>query len=141
MNFGLIPTPPELFRQFERGDISREELQSTMALHARGLIQEMETERKNPKTSYIERLRNFGAARKLARKHGKARLREILGAMGRIEGFPPAQILWNAGHADVPLHCFFRSRIEPVFRITRMKVEAMKIQVDVEYGPNDKKLT
>ncbi len=141
MNFGLIPTPPELFRQYERGEISREELQATMALHARGLIQELETERKNPKTSYLERLRNFAAARKLVRKCGKARLREILGAMGRIEGFPPAQILWNAGHTDVPLHCFFRSRIEPVFRITRMKVEAMKVEVEVEYGPNDKKAT
>jgi hypothetical protein len=141
VNFGLIPTPPELFRQFERGDISREELQATMALHARGLIQEMETERKNPKTSYMERLRNFAAARKLVRKHGKARLREILGAMGRIEGFPHAQILWNAGHTDVPLHCFFRSRIEPVFRITRMEVKAMKVEVDVEYGPHDKKST
>lgn len=141
MNFGLIPTPPELFRQFERGDISREELQATMALHARGLITEMETERKNPKPSYIERLRNFAAARKLAKKHGPAKLREALAAMGRIEGFPPAQILWNAGHADVPLHCFFRSKIEPVFRITRMEMTAMKVEVDIEYGPNDKKST
>ncbi|MEM7600953.1 MAG: hypothetical protein AAF357_06010 [Verrucomicrobiota bacterium] len=141
VNFGLIPTPPELFRQFERGDISREELQATMALHARGLIDEMEKERKNPKTSYIERLRNFAAARKLARKHGKAQLREILSTMGSIEGFPPAQILWNAGHADVPLHCFFRTKIEPVFRVTRLDVEAMKVEIDVEYGPADKKKT
>ncbi|MEM6278113.1 MAG: hypothetical protein AAF733_01445 [Verrucomicrobiota bacterium] len=139
MNFGLLPTPPELFRQFERGDISREELQATMALHARGLIEEMESERKNPKTSYIERLRNFAAARKLSKKVGTARLREILKVLGEIEGFPPAQILWNAGHTDVPLHCFFRSRIEPVFRITRLDYEAMKVEVDVEYGPRDKK--
>ena len=112
-----------------------------MALHARELIGEMESERRNPRTSYLERLRNFSAARKLARKVGSARLREILATLGAIEGFPPAQILWNAGHADVPLHCFFRSRIEPVFRITRMKAEAMRVEVDVEYGPNDKKKT
>lgn len=112
-----------------------------MALHARGLIAEMETERKNPKTSYLERLRNFAAARKLVKKCGAARLREILATMGQIEGFPPAQILWNAGHADVPLHCFFRSRIEPVFRIVRLEVAAMKVEIDVEYGPHEKSAT
>lgn len=112
-----------------------------MALHARGLIDEMESERKNPKTSYIERLRNFAAARKLAKKVGPARLREILGVLGEIEGFPPAQILWNAGHTDVPLHCFFRSRLEPVFRITKLDYEAMKVELTVEYGPHDKKST
>lgn len=141
MNFGSLPTPPELFRQFERGDISREELQATMALHARGLIDQMEEERQNPKTSYLERLRNFAAARKLARKHGSKAIREILTAMGLIEGFPPAQILWNAGHADVPLHCFFRSRLEPVFRITRLEVHPMKVAIEVEYGAHDKKKT
>lgn len=112
-----------------------------MALHARGLITEMETEQRNPKTSYMERLRNFAAARKLAKKYGTAKLRETLAAMGRIEGFPPAQILWNAGHSDVPLHCFFRSRHEPVFRITRMEMTAMRVEVDIEYGPHDKKAT
>lgn len=141
MNFGLLPTPPELFRQFERGEISREELQATMAVHARGLIEQMEDERKNPKTSYLERLRNFASARKLSRKHGSKTVREVLRALGQIEGFPPAQILWNAGHTDVPLHCFFRSRIEPVFRVTRLAVEPMKVEIDVEYGAHDKKLT
>jgi len=46
VNFGTTPTPPQLFRQFERGDLSREELQSFMAIHARGLIDEMVEERK-----------------------------------------------------------------------------------------------
>lgn len=141
VNFGTLPTPPQLFRQFERGEISREELQATMAIHARGLIDEMETERKDPKTSYLERLRNFAAARKLARKYGTKTVREVFSAMGMIEGFPPAQLLWNAGHADVPLHCFIRSRIEPVFRVTKFEVEAMSAHVEVEYGADDRKRT
>tara|TARA_R110000850_G_scaffold202967_8_gene329077 strand:+ start:779 stop:1240 length:462 start_codon:yes stop_codon:yes gene_type:complete len=128
-----------LFRQFEHGDISREELHSFLAIHAHGLINEMEDAKENPKTSYLERLRNFAAARRLARKHGRMRIREILSALGRIDEFPPAQILWNASHTDVPLHCFIRSRIEPVFRITKLSIEPMKIEVAVEYGPNDKR--
>ena len=138
MNFGTLPTPPQLFRQFELGEISREELQATMAIHARGLIDEMEDERKNPKTSYLERLRNYSAARRLAKKHGPKAIREVFSAMGRIDGFPPAQILWNAGHADVPLHCFIRSRKEPVFRVKRLELKPMRAEIDVEYGANKK---
>lgn len=141
VNFSSHPTPPQLFRQFERGDISREELHASMALLARDLIDEMEEASKNPKTSYLERLRNLAAIRRLAKPHGPALVREVIAALGRIEGFPPAQILWNAGHADVPLHCFIRSRIEPVFRITRLTVEPMKVDLDVEYGAHDKRAT
>ena len=53
----------------------------------------------------------------------QAHCARALGTLGAIETFPPAQILWNAGHADVPLHCFFRSKIEPVFRITRLEIQ------------------
>lgn len=141
MNFQRHPTPPQLFRQFERGEISREELHASLAVHARGLIAEMVEEHRQPRTSYLERLRNYAAARRLARKHGSARVREILATLGAIEEFPPAQILWNAGHSDVPLHCFFRSRIEPVFRITRLEVKPMMVSLDVEYGPADRAAT
>lgn len=141
MNFNPYPTPPQLFRSFERGEISREELHESLALHARSLIEEMVEERRNPRGSYLERLRNFAAARKLSKKHGPARLREILAALGAIEGFPPAQILWNAGHGDVPLHCFFRCKIEPVFRIVRLEVRPMLVSLDVEYGANDRART
>lgn len=137
MNFESHPTPPQLFRRFENGEISREELHAALAVHARGIISEMVEEHRNPKSSYLERLRNFAAARKLSKKHGPARIREILSALGTIDGFPPAQILWNAGHADVPLHCFFRSKIEPVFRITRLDVQPMMVSLEVEYGPRD----
>ena len=141
MNFATVPTPPQLFRQFERGDISREELHACLALHARNLIDEMEEARKNPKTSYLERLRNFSSARKLAKKHGRSRVREIFHTLGQVDGFPPSQILWNANHTDVPLHCFIRSRIEPVFRVTGLDVEPMNVEMEVEYGANDKKKT
>ncbi|MBU6179791.1 MAG: hypothetical protein KGR69_09000, partial [Verrucomicrobia bacterium] len=114
---------------------------AALAVHARGIISEMVEAHRNPKTSYLERLRNRAAARKLSSKHGRARLREILATLGAIDGFPPAQILWNAGHADVPLHCFFRSRIEPVFRITRLDVQPMLVSLDVEYGPSDRTRT
>lgn len=138
LNFPDHPTPPQLFRRFERGEISREELHATLAVHARGIISEMVEEREYPKASYLERLRNFAAARKLSKMHGTARIREILATLGAIEGFPPSQILWNAGHADVPLHCFFRTKIEPVFRITRLEVQPMLVSLDVEYGAHDK---
>lgn len=135
VNFSSHPTPPVLFQQFERGEISREELHAALAVHARGLIDEMIEAGKAPRTSYLERLRNFAAARKLAKAHGSARLREILATLGAIPGFPPSQILWNANHSDVPLHCFFRSKIAPVFRITRLEVKPMLVSLDVEYGP------
>jgi hypothetical protein len=141
VNFNPYPTPPQLFRQFERGEISRDELHASLALHARSLITEMVEDEKNPKTSYLERLRNFAAARKLAKKHGSARIREVLSALGAIDGFPPAQILWNASHSDVPLHCYFRSRIEPVFRITKLDVQPMMVSVEVEYGAHEKSKT
>lgn len=139
--FNPFPTPPELFRQFDRGEISRDELQASMALHARGLIAEMEDVRKNPISAYAERLRNRAAVRRLAKKHGTALLREVLAALGRIDGFPPAQILWNAGHLDMPLHCFFRMRHEPVFRITKVEVFSMKIRIEIEYGAHKSKDT
>ncbi len=140
VNFDSHPTPPQLFRRFERGEIDREELHAALAVHARGLIAEMVEVHRNPKASYLERLRNLAAARKLSKKHGAARIREILAVLGTIEGFPPAQILWNAGHADVPLHCFFRMKAEPVFRIVRLEVQPMLVSLDVEYGshPRDK---
>lgn len=141
MNFASHPTPPQLFRQFEKGEIDREQLHAALALHAKDLIAEMEEAHRQPRRSYLERLRNYAAARKLAKRHGAARLREVLAALGSIEGFPPAQILWNAGHADVPLHCFFRSRIEPVFRIVRMDLQPMLVSLDVEYGAHDRART
>ncbi|MDF1813449.1 MAG: hypothetical protein P1V20_14725 [Verrucomicrobiales bacterium] len=141
MKFSSLPTPPALFRQFENGEISREELQATMALHARDLIEEMVETRKNPVAAYVERLRNQAAVRKLAGKHTSALLREVFSAMGEIPGFPPAHLLWNASHRQMPLHCFIRMKHEPVFRVTKMDVSPMKVSVQVEYGQHDKDKT
>ena len=138
MNFRPIPTPPELFRQFEAGEMSREELQAAMAIHARGLIDEMLEERKNPITAYLERTRNRAAARRWRQRIGVVRLREVLEALAFIEAFPPAQILWNAGHMDVPLHCFFRTKHEPIFRIKHIEIEPMRVLVRLEYSKASK---
>ncbi len=138
MKFSSLPTPPELFRQFEAGDISREELQATMAMHARDLIEEMVEERTNPLAAYLERVRNIMTAKKLSRKYGGSLLREVLSALGEIPAFPPAHLLWNASHKQMPLHCFIRMRHEPVFRIARLDVSPMKVTARVEYGANAK---
>jgi len=137
VNFLPVPPPPLLFRQFERGEISREELHSFLAIHARSLISEMEEARVNPIAAYIERLRNHAAARRLLRKHPQKLLRELLGALALIPDFPPAQILWNASHRDVPLHCFFRTRLEPIFRIQKLEVSAMRARLELHYGLAD----
>ncbi len=138
-DFSSLPTPPELFRQFETGQLSREELQATMALHARALIEEMEDERKNPKRSYLERLRNAAAIRRWTRKFSRREIREVLNALGEVRDFPPAVLLWNASHGDVPLHCFVRMRREPVFRIKELVVEPMNAVITVEYGKASRK--
>ena len=52
----MIPTPRQLFAQFERGEIEREELQAMMAVHARELIAEMEEDYQNPASAWIESL-------------------------------------------------------------------------------------
>ncbi len=66
------------------------------------------------------------------------RLREVLEALAFIEAFPPAQILWNAGHMDVPLHCFFRTKHEPIFKIKHIEIEPMRVLVRLEYGKASK---
>ena len=134
MNFPLLPTPPELFRLFERGELSREELQAAMALHARGIVAEMIEARRNPAASWLEQLRNRSAAARLARRHGAGLVRDVFSALGAISSFPPALLLWNASHRDVPLHYFIRSRHEPIFRVLRLKAEPSRVVIDIEWG-------
>ena len=88
-----------------------------MAEHARELIAEMEEDYQNPAAAWIEGLLAKRAAARLIRRHGSRLLRELLVALADVADFPPARYLWNAGHPDVPLHCFLRMRREPVFRI------------------------
>jgi len=134
VKFSSLPTPPVLFRQFENGEISRDELQASMAMLARDLIEEMVETSKNPLLAYLERRRNQAAVKKLSRKHSPALLREVLSAMGGIADFPPAHLLWNASHRQMPLHCFVRMSHEPIFRVIKMDVSPMKVKVQVEWA-------
>ena len=130
----MIPTPRQLFAQFERGEIEREEFHALMAVHARELIEEMEEDRQNPAAAWIERLLCGRAAARLVRKHGSRLLREILVALSEVPDFPPSRYLWNASHPDVPLHCFLRIRREPVFRIVSIDLRGREIEVATEHG-------
>ena len=105
-----------------------------MRMHAQELIEEMEEARRNPVSAYIEQLRNRSAAARLAKRHGASNVRQILVALSEIPDFPPAVLLWNALHEDVPLNCFIRMRHEPVFRIRKLQIRPQVARVSVEYG-------
>ncbi|MEO0446928.1 MAG: hypothetical protein AAF191_12715 [Verrucomicrobiota bacterium] len=129
-----LRTPTQLFRLFEAGELSRLELHAAMARHAKAIIEEMEEERRNPLAAYFEYLLNDRAARRLSKEHGEAVVREILTSLAEVPEFPPAIYLWNAEHRDVPLHCFFRTRRGPIFRVRRMESDRMRAMIEVEYG-------
>lgn len=130
----MLQTPNQLFASFERGEIERDELHAMMALHARDLIKEMEEDHLNPAAALLETLRARRATRQLVRRHGTRVVREILSALGEVPEFPPARLLWNASHPDVPLHCFLRIRREPVFRVLRIDPKPGEFRVLVEFG-------
>ncbi|NQW99234.1 hypothetical protein HQ447_01150, partial [bacterium] len=98
------------------------------------LIQEMEEDYQNPAAAWIERLLAKRAAGRLIKLHGAAVLREVLVALADLPDFPPARYLWNAAHPDVPLHCFFRMRREPVFKILSLLPQPAGFRVLTEYG-------
>jgi hypothetical protein len=130
----MVPSPSQLFALYERGEIEREELHALMANHARALIAEMEEDYQNPAAAWIENLLARRAAGRLERRYGNRLPREILIALAELPDFPPAHYLWNATHADVPLHCFLRMRREPVFRIVSISRHSDPIQVVIEHG-------
>ena len=130
----MLPTPREIFASFEKGELEREELHALMALHARELIQEMEEDYQNPAAAWFESLLARRASNRLVKLHGGRVIREILTALADVPDFPPARYLWNAGHPDVPLHCFLRMRREPVFRILSVSANSGEFRVSVEYG-------
>ncbi len=135
----VVRTPPTLYRLYEAGAISREELHAEMAGYARGIIAEMVEARRNPVSAYLEYLLNKRAAANLKREHGEAVVREALEALAEIPDFPPAIFLWNAGHCDVPLYCFLRTRWEPVFKVTQLDNRGMTVGIEVEYGSNQRR--
>ncbi|RYD32184.1 MAG: hypothetical protein EOP87_13290 [Verrucomicrobiaceae bacterium] len=134
----MIPSPSEIFAQYERGEIEREEMQALMALNARELIAEMEEDHLNPAAALVEYLLCRRAAARLVRQHGGRLIREVLHALSLVPGFPPARRLWNASHPDVPLHCFLRLQKEPVFRLDSIRTKGGDVEVEVRYGSAEK---
>lgn len=128
----MLQTPRQLAARFERGEIDRTEFQSLMAIHARELIAEIEEDHQNPLAAWIESRLAKAAVKMLVRKHSEFRVREILTALSEAPDFPLAKFLWNAPHPDVPLHCFFRIRREPLFQILSIREEAEVTEIHVE---------
>lgn len=136
-----LSTPPQLFREFEGGRITREQLHAALAWHARELIEEMVEDRLHPAAAWVEQALARRAAARLVRRHGERRLRAILAALSEVPGFGPARWLWNAPHPDVPLHCFLRMRREPVFRLRQVASEPGVVVVVVEHGSRHARLS
>lgn len=128
----MLETPRQLAARFERGEIDRTEFQSLMAIHARELIAEIEEDHQNPLAAWVESRLAKSAVKRLLRKHTAFRIREILTALSEAPDFPHAKYLWNAPHPDVPLHCFFRMRREPVFHILSIREDAEITEIQVE---------
>lgn len=139
----MLQTPRQLAARFERGEIDRTEFQSLMAIHARELIAEIEEDHQNPLAAWIESRLAKAAVKRLLRKHSAYRIREILTALSEAPDFPLAKYLWNAPHPDVPLHCFFRLRRDPVFQILSIREEAdiTEIQVEIFRARNRTRIT
>ncbi|WP_193211672.1 hypothetical protein [Luteolibacter marinus] len=136
----MLRTPPQLFDDFEAGLLTREQLHTAMAFHARGLIEEVIEANENPLAAWWEGVLARKVASRLSARHGEKRVRAIFAALSEVPDFLPAQWLWNALHPDVPLFCFLRLRNEPVFRLAEIRNEAGVVTVRVEYGSADKKL-
>ena len=132
-------TPSQLFREFECGRLTREQLHAAMADHAKELIKDIEDARQNPLLAYMDKVLSKQAANKLRRRYSEPVVREVLAALEEIPDFPPSQLLWNAAHRDVPLHCFLRPRREPVFRILHLEIAARRVKISIEHGPANRR--
>ncbi|GAA5482228.1 hypothetical protein [Haloferula sargassicola] len=126
--------PPRLFEEFEAGAITREQLHAAMAWHAQELIVEVEEAVEDPVATWWETMLAKRAAGRLANRHGERRVRHVLLALSRIPGYSHARFLWNASHPDVPLHCFFRMRREPLFRLISIQHAHPMLRATVERG-------
>jgi hypothetical protein len=132
------PTPRQLYRALDRGEITKEEFRAAMREHALALIEEMEEVHQNPVAAWIETLRNRRAAARLARSHGEHVVREALTALSEVPDFPLAHWLWNADHEHLPLYCFLRTRKEPIFRVLKLVSQPWLLMLSVEYGSAEK---
>jgi len=139
----MLETPRQLALKFERGEIDRMEFQAMMAIHARELIVEIEEEHANPLAAWLEARLAKSAMKKLVRKHTPFQIREVLMALSEVPGFPLAKYLWNAAHPDIPLHCFFRIRKEPVFQILSMQAsgDMLEVRMEIYHSRNRETIT
>lgn len=128
------PTPRQIFRMFDRGEITRGQFRAMLDIHARALIEEMEEVHENWLAAWMETLRNRRVAARLARDHSEVLVREVFVALSEVPDFPVAHWLWNADRPHLPLYCFLRTRREPVFRVLRLASEPFFVTVSVEFG-------
>lgn len=134
-----MPTPPELFRLFEEGELTREQLHAAMSLHAQVLMEEIVEARMNPVMAFYENALCRRAAARLIRRHGDGLVRQVLIALSKRKDFAMRKHLWNAAHRDVPIASYFRMKREPVFRIESIKVAPWRVHVVVEHGAAGRK--
>lgn len=118
----------------DSGRMTPEQFRDAMAQHAREVIVEMEEDHLNPAMAFIEQMMSRRVASKLLKKHDEMLIREVLLALADLSDFPPGRWLWNAGHPHIPLHAFFRSQREPIFRIVSLEAMPQMVVVTVEYG-------
>jgi hypothetical protein len=114
--------------------MSREEFREAMRNHALEIIEEMEEDHLNPLEAFMEQMLCRRAASKLLKQHEEALIREVLQALSELDDFPPGRWLWNAAHPHLPLHAFFRSKREPVFRVLALDAMPQLVTVAVEYS-------
>ncbi len=141
MKLAPFPTPRTLIRQWQDGEIEREEMQRLMAQHQLALLDEAEQYHQNPIAGYIEGLLNKRAARRLMMQHSEAAIRELFMALSWLDDFPPSAFLWNADHWDLALHAFFRTKSEPVFRVREMMIKSSRAVILIEHGAAKKSKT
>ena len=127
------PTPPQLFEEFEAGEITRDQLHAGLAWHARELVEEIVEVHENPVAAWWDTMLAKRTADRWANRHGIWCIRHVLSALSRVPDFEPARFLWQALHSDVPLYCFFRLRRSPVFRLRKLENKNGNLRVEVEY--------
>lgn len=131
------PTPPDLFDEFEAGHITRAQLHAGLAWHARELVEEIIEVHENPVAAWWDTLLAKRTANRWISRHGTWRIRHVLAALSKLPDFPPARFLWQALHADVPVHCFFRLRQRPLFRLTQLSHQRGILKVEVEFDDEE----
>ncbi|QTN33711.1 hypothetical protein HZ994_15795 [Akkermansiaceae bacterium] len=128
----MLETPRQLVARFERGEIDRMEFQALMSIHQRELLREIDEDHQNPLAAWLESRLAKASVKKLLINHTAFQIREVLVALSEAENFPLAKYIWNAAHPDIPLHCFFRIRRDPVFQILSISSEGDTVEVHLE---------